>query len=116
MKYKIDKSWFTKDNPKGYIEEVWLEGKVQVKIGQKLIKVRRTEKLFTYLTHNEDVLEQLYNMGKEYIIKIEDKPKKKIVKPSKVKLVSVKNIMKKDEPKDINQESEEVSIQEKESE
>ena len=103
--YKIDKKWFTKDNKKGSVDTVMINGR-NTHIGWQKVLRKNKEVVRGILPEDQKVLKRLYNMGKEYVTLIDDKPKMK-PKATKVKLVSAKNIMKKDEPKDINQESEE---------
>ena len=110
--YKIDKKWFTKDNRKGSVDTVVLNGR-KTHIGWQKVLIRNVERIRGVLPEDQKTLKYLYAIGKEYVTLADDKPKK-VQRATKVKLVDVKNILKRDEPKDINQESEEVSIQEKE--
>ena len=96
--YKIDKKWFKKDSKNGSIDTV-VVGRKTYRIGHQKVLVRKKPAYRGEIPTDQELLKALYDMGKEYVV-LENKPKK------------VKKI--KDEPKDINQESEEVSIQEKE--
>lgn len=96
--YKIDKKWFKKDDKNGSIDTV-VVGKRTYRIGCQKVVVRKKPSFRGEFPTDQELLKSLYEMGKEYVI-LENKPKK------------VKKI--KDEPKDINQESKEVSIQKKE--
>ena len=95
--YKIDKKFFYKDSKDGSIDIVNIDGK-SYRIGKQKILVRGKESYRGELPTNQELLKSLYKMGKEYVI-VNEKPKK------------VKKV--KDEPKNINKESEEVSIQKK---
>ena len=101
MKYKFKHSWLKKN----LLDRVIYNGG-KVDIGQYQWQHRGVDMPPRGIVpEDQNLLKFLYESGKEYV-EI-DEPKKKKVK--KAKLV-------KDEPKDINQESEEVSIQKEESE
>lgn len=106
--YKIDKKWFTKDNKKGSVDTVRINGR-NSHIGWQKVLIKNKEMVRGVLPESQDVLKKLYYMGKEYVTFTDDKPKLK-PKATKSKLVSIKNIMKRDEPKNINQESKKVSV------
>lgn len=101
MTYKIDKKWFKRDSRDGSIDNV-VVGKRSYRIGRQKVTVRGKEAYRGEMPEDQELLKALHDMGKEYVIAVDNKPKK------------VKKV--KDEPKDINQESKKVSVQKKESE
>ena len=99
MVYKFKTGWLKKNQ----LDRVMYLGEM-VEIGQLKWQHRGVDMpIRGIIPEDQNLLKFLYEQEKEYVVI--DEPKK----PKKTKLA-------KDEPKDINQESEEVSIQEKEDE
>ena len=106
--YKINEKWFTKDNADGSVDKVVIGGKT-LRIGSKKELWRGKVYIQGEIPQDQRLLKALYDMEKPYVVKVDDKKKpvkNKTVKPIKSKV--------KDEPKDINEESKEVSTEEKE--
>lgn len=101
--YKFDTKWFKKDNSKGSVDVVMING-TNLTLGWQKVVVKNKQVVRGVQPSDQKLLKKLYDMGKEYVILVDDKPKPKKIKKLKIK----------DEPKNINEESEKVSIQEKE--
>ena len=107
--YRIDEKWFTKDSPDGSVDKVSIGGKT-LRIGSKKELWRGKVYIQGEFPKDQRLLKALHDLGKPYVVEMDEESKG----PVKIKIAKPKKSKVKDEPKDINEESKEVSAEEKE--